>query len=620
MKIFGLEQKYTEALELTKKQLEIAFDGEIEFRKGDQLRVYKDGEKVIVEYSELCEVYRGFSFVDRVVNTGEKIEQKARVSIRGTMADCSRNGVLTNDAVKELIINSAAMGFNCLILYTEDIYEVPEYEYFGHKRGAYSKADLKSFAEFAKLFGMQFTLHFQTLGHLGRVSAWPCFDEYFETPHSLMPESEKTYEFIENEIKAVAEVVNSEYLFIGMDEAYGMGRGRYLDENGYTDSKELFYRHVEKVCEICKKYGFKAVIPTDMYFVMQSGCYYTNNTRIPKECVERMPDNLVFEWWDYYYQPDENDVIENMNAAHVETGHETWFCCGAWCWHGITPKNYYSNYVTPNSVEIAIKYGIDAIVDFTFGDDGGECSIFGVMPAILRTAEQLYNQTDDDEINRRSTEIFGISFDDYMKIDSVCRLGEEYDYQDRCPSTLEKAILYNDIMIGLMNDNIKHFDLETKFAEDAKSIRQVKSKRYAELFETQATYADFLDAYWDLPIKVKAAYNNGDKAVLKALCENDIPKAQETLEIFYNAFNKQWLRFCKPIGFEVQQVRIGGVMLRLKSARERILQYVNGEIDALLELEHEDKPWPDPACGIRGTHIWWRAFSKSTLRELHEHC
>ena len=119
MKIFGLEEKYIEALKLTKKQLQIAFDGEIEFCESDRIRVYKKGERVVVEYSELCEVYRGFSFVDRVVKTGEKIEQKKRVSIRGTMADCSRNGVLKNESVKELIINAAAMGFNILVLYTE---------------------------------------------------------------------------------------------------------------------------------------------------------------------------------------------------------------------------------------------------------------------------------------------------------------------------------------------------------------------------------------------------------------------------------------------------------------------------------------------------------------------
>lgn len=620
MKIIGLEEKYVKAIELTKNQLEIAFDGKIEFKQSDCLRVYRSGENAIVEYSELCEVYRGFSFVDRVVKTGEKIEQKARVSIRGTMADCSRNGVLTNDSVKELIITASTFGFNYLVIYAEDIYEVPEYEYFGHKRGAYSKQDIREFVEFAKLFGIEITLHIQTLGHLGKVNAWPCFAEYFESNDTLMPEADKTFEFIENEIKAVADVIDSNYLFIGMDEAYGMGRGRYLDENGYTDSRELFYRHVARVCKICEKYGFKAIIPSDMLFVMQSGCYYTNNTRIPKECIEKMPDNLVLQYWDYYYQPDENDVIENMNAAHVETGHETWFCCGAWCWHGITPKNYYSNYVTPNAVEISLKHGIDAVIDFTFGDDGGDCPIFGVLPAIMKTAELLYGQTDEEELNRRSLEVFGIGYDDFMKIDTVGRLGDAYDFKDRCPSTLEKAILYNDIMIGLMNDNIKHFDLGGKYANDAKILRGVNSKRYGLLFETQAAYADFLDIYWHLPIDVKETYKNGDKYRLKEIAVNIIPKALEALETFHTAFHKQWHHYLKPIGFEVQQVRLGGVMLRLKSSRERILQYVNGEIDALIELEYEDKPWPDPGCGIRGTNVWWRAFSKSTLRELHEYC
>lgn len=613
MKIIGLEQKYVETVELTAKHLELKFDGEIEFRESDCLRVYKDGEKVVVEYSELCEVYRGLSMIDRVVKENEKIEQKARVSVRGTMVDSCRNGVLNVESVKEHIINTAAMGYNVLLLYVEDIFTMPEYPYFGHKRGAYTREEYKGFVEFARLFGMELTLHIQTLGHLDVIKDWKCFGELWDTPGVLLADDDKTYEFIEAEIKAMREILDYNVLFIGMDEAYNMGRGRYLDKHGYVDKVDLFIRHLNKVCDICKKYNFKPFIPTDTLINFTCGGYWSKEAKFSKEILEKLPEDLGFEYWDYYYLPEESDIIDNMCKIHAESGRETWYCCGAWNWHGITPKNYYSNHVTPNAVEHALKYGIDAVIDFTFGDDGAECPIFSVLPAIMNTAELLYNVTDEAELNKRSKELFGITYDDFMKIDALGRLGDELDYDRRCPSTVEKSALYNDPMNGLKNANFKMFDLENKYARDAEILRTVNSKRYGILFETQAKCGDFLDINWHLSIDIKKAYNSGDKAELKNICENIIPKALKALEEFEASFNKQWHRFYKPFGFDVQQLRLGGAILRLKDSCARIMDYVNGNLNRLEELETEDLEFFENACGFRGSHRWRLSFTRSVI-------
>ncbi len=613
MKTVGLEKKYCEALSLAKNQLEIAFDGEIEFKKADSFYVFGEGEKVIVGYSEICEIYRGLSFADRVISKNIKIEQKSRLSRRGVFVDCCRNGVLNIVSVKEFIITTAAMGYNLLVLYVEDIYKIPEYQYFGHKRGAYTDAEIKEMVAFAKLFGMDLTLNIQTLGHLKIIKDWPCFEPLFDTDGVLMADDIATYEFVENEIKAIRELIDYEYLFIGMDEAYNIGRGKYLDKYGYVDRNELFLRHLKGVCEIAKKYNFKPVVSTDMFFNMQVGHYYSDRAKLTEEIVNMMPENMVLEYWDYYNLPQNTAVIENMCETHVATGHETWYACGAWNWHGITPKNYYSNKMSPNACEIAIKAGIDTILVFTFGDDGAECPVFSVLPAIMNTAELFYGITDSAELNQRSLEIFGITYDDFLKIDAVGRLGDEYDFIAQCPSTLEKGVLYNDVMMGLMNANLKEFNLEGKYARDAGILSSVKSERYGILFETQVKYADFLEIYWHLPIDIKNAYLQNDKTRLKSICEKDIPKAVAALEEFEASFNRQWHKYYKPFGFDVQQLRLGGVMLRLKDSRIRILDYLKGKIDRLEELESEDLIFYDKACGLRGNNRWRISFTRSDI-------
>ena len=41
----------------------------------------------------------------------------------------------------------------------------------------------------------------------------------------------------------------------------------------------------------------------------------------------------------------------------------------------------------------------------------------------------------------------------------------------------------------------------------------------------------------------------------------------------------------KPHGFDVQDIRIGGLAYRVRHARERLLDYLDGKIPAIDELE-----------------------------------
>ena len=61
----------------------------------------------------------------------------------GVMIDCSRNAVMNVPTVKRFCDIIAKMGYNTLMLYTEDTYEVDNQPYFGYLRGRYSKEEIK---------------------------------------------------------------------------------------------------------------------------------------------------------------------------------------------------------------------------------------------------------------------------------------------------------------------------------------------------------------------------------------------------------------------------------------------------------------------------------------------
>ena len=51
------------------------------------------------------------------------------------------------------------------------------------------------------------------------------------------------------------------------------------------------------------------------------------------------------------------------------------------------------------------------------------------------------------------------------------------------------------------------------------------------------------------------------------------------------------LRGDKPQGFDVQDIRLGGCLRRLESCRHRLLDYVDGKVDSIPELEGELLPF-----------------------------
>src|SRR5690606_17283416 len=133
----------------------------------------------------------------------------------------------------------ALMGLDMLMLYTEDSYDVPEQPYFGYMRSRYSQEEIRQLDDYADLFGIEMIPCIQTLGHLQDVLKWPQFAEFSDDNTTLLVGDERTYEFIEQMIVAASTPVRSKRIHIGMDEAWRLGLGRYLQRNGYKSKPEI---------------------------------------------------------------------------------------------------------------------------------------------------------------------------------------------------------------------------------------------------------------------------------------------------------------------------------------------------------------------------------------------
>ena len=90
----------------------------------------------------------------------------------GVMIDMSRNAVMNVKALKEYLVLLKKMGYNSVMLYTEDTYEVEGEPFFGYMRGRYSVAEMKELDEFANNIGVELIPCIQTLAHLNQALRW----------------------------------------------------------------------------------------------------------------------------------------------------------------------------------------------------------------------------------------------------------------------------------------------------------------------------------------------------------------------------------------------------------------------------------------------------------------
>ena len=57
------------------------------------------------------------------------------------------------------------------------------------------------------------------------------------------------------------------------------------------------------------------------------------------------------------------------------------------------------------------------------------------------------------------------------------------------------------------------------------------------------------------------------------------------IDIFHELYKKAWLAENKSFGYEIMDIRFGGLKQRVISCQKTLKQYVSGEIQRILELE-----------------------------------
>lgn len=144
---------------------------------------------------------------------------------------------------------------------------------------------------------------------------------------------------------------------------------------------------------------------SDMFFRLATGGKYYSDAKISDEIKKQIPENIDLVYWDYY-STDKNHY-DQMFVSHEQLKSGTWFAGGLWSWAGLAPHNGYSMRSTEAALTSSKDHRIENVILTMWGDNGGECSRYALLPSLFYASELAKGNTDLASIKALFEEKYG---------------------------------------------------------------------------------------------------------------------------------------------------------------------------------------------------------------------
>ena len=561
-------------------------------------KIKKENGKFLIQYGKPCDFFRALLHLSQD-NDLTEITRERKFETLGYMIDVARNAVPKIETLKQMALYLAVLGYNRLYIYLEDLFEVKGEPYFGYLRGRYSEEELKDLDEYCSALGMELVPCIQTLAHLNAIFKWQEYAGCCDTGDILLVGDKRTETLIRNMFETVSRVFKTKNIHVGMDEAHLVGRGRYLDVNGYKTGYEVMAEHIAKVARLAEPYGFKLMIWSDMYFRLAfCGDYYSDKDGLPDFIKSQIPENVTLCYWDYFNT--DKSLVNHMIDEHLKTEREVMFAGGAWKWTGWNPSNKLSFLTAKVALDACREKDVKNVMLTAWADDGAESSLFTTLPTVVYYADGCYNgDVDEKRVDLVLKKLFSLSLKDFLAADMPL-IGKDEFKNDHLLGKLPKILLYNDPLSGVYDGVIEKYDVESEIDKYTKKLGRIGAKAPEELkyiFVNLKNLCKALKYKAKLGLNIRKAYKAKDMNALMEIANETIPVLIKRLAEFEKGFYKQWTKENKDNGYQTHDLRLGGLIKRLETVKTLLDSFIKGEIKKIYELE-DDVIKPDDASAL----------------------
>ncbi len=589
----------------------------------NKLMVKKQGSHCVIYCSEKVHFFRGVSLLFQHIGKEQIfLEEVANFESNGIMLDCSRNCVPNVSTIKKYIRRLAQFGMNRLYLYMEDTMEIDGYPYWGYLRGRLTKDEIKECDAYGQQFGVTLVPCIQTLAHLRSALKQPMFDSYKDIDDILLLEDTNSKKLLEKILKTVAECFQGGIVHLGMDEAMNLGRGRFLDKNGYQEPDKIMKRHLDWLEEVCRQLKLKPMIWSDMYLKLNFGVedYYSLSEDAEPKNKGNLSDEIALCYWDYY-----NEGVEFYKKyiyLHQKLGNPVVFAGGAWTWNGIAPGISKALQSTKDALTACCETKVKDVFCTVWMDNGAETPLDTVLPLLALYGEYGFSKNPlKDDIVERFEFCFHENWEDYCLLDAFDNPKYEEGGHNKYCENPSKTILYEDNFMGLF---VKMFDettLKKRYGQIAEKLRCITEKNNQQkenlIFSYYQILAELLFQKAGITETIHNAYAKKDLKRLRSIAENELVQIEQLAEILRKKRQQIWMNEYKPFGYEILDIRFAGVSVRARSAAHRITEFVNGNIDSIPEVEEEILPYKTNEMLekelLHGYYLWEKIISAGNI-------
>ena len=577
-------------------------------QSGSGITVQISNHKAMVSYGKDCLFFRAFSLAVQYVDGEDRtITVENQFTHYGTMQNTSSH-VMSVKGVKDLLVQHALMGYDYLELYTEVCYEVPEEPYFGYMKGRFTQAELKELAQFGDMMCVELVPSVQTLGHMADLFKWGPYGEVHDIQATMLVDYERTYELIERMLRSLRQCYTTNRINLGMDEAYFMGKGRYhwFVDDTLPDPSMMYIRHLKRVLEIAKKVGFTDLaIWYDNLFEINFKGYINPPEWLWKDFKQEIVDNfpevrLIF--WNYVIR-DVDDFCRFVGYIRQLSPHVSF----ASMVHGYTsfaPENYITASLVETAKEGCKRCGIDDLMITWWG---GKSSSLAQLGGYYHYIENCGTNTGYD-FDEHCKFLFGYTYEELCALDLPNKIESDTGSTGMAEGNNPCFyILAEDPLLGTMSCHIPADACKT-YAEHARVLGELaqRDSMFSYIYRFEQVLCETLAVKADLSQVVKAAYDAGDKEALRAIATDRIPVIMEKMEQFRDAYYAYWLTYNRHFGWDRYENMLGGHIYRLGKVAKLLLDYADGKVEKIEELEQTRLPVNRNKVGhVIGNGSWY---------------
>jgi hexosaminidase len=175
----------------------------------------------------------------------------------------------------------------------------------------------------------------------------------------------------------------SNYIHVGGDETWALGRGRSLDATERFEGPKLYLEFYREVVDRVRRRGKIPVLWGDMI----SGMYLREReASIWRELMESdLWKSVIVANWDY--RSESKEYFKRKIRLFSERGLKQFVCPGLANWNRYYPDFDIALTNLRNFLDAAREEGVDGFMITAWGDDGEECLFSFIEPLILAAIE-----------------------------------------------------------------------------------------------------------------------------------------------------------------------------------------------------------------------------------------